>query len=55
MKLKPLAIAKNANRVKMIITTEQFRTLAQNVISEQKQGNIKSTYLIKQNSNVKKK
>ncbi len=54
MKLEPLANVKKANRLKMIITTEQLHALAQNVINEQEQGTIKKTYLIKQNSNEKK-
>jgi len=39
----------------MIITTEQLHALAQNVINEQEQGKIKRTYLVKQNTNDKKK
>jgi len=54
MKLVPLAHEKKSNRMKMIITTEQLKTLAQNVINEQEQGTIKKTYLIKQNTNEKK-
>jgi hypothetical protein len=54
MKLIPLVHEKKSNRMKMIITTEQLNTLAQNVISEQEQGTIKKTYLIKQNTNEKK-
>jgi hypothetical protein len=54
MKLEPLANVKKANRLKMIITTEQLKTLAQNVINEQEQGKIKNTHLIKVN-NAKKK
>ena len=55
MKLEPLAHVKKANRIKMIITTEQFKTLAANVINEQEEGTIKKTYLVKQKQNVKKK
>jgi hypothetical protein len=55
MKLEPLAHVKKAKRLKMIITTEQFHRLAQNVINEQEQGEIKRTYLVKQNTNDKKK
>ena len=54
MKLVPLAHEKKSNRLKMIITTEQLKTLAQNVINEQEQGKIKNTHLIKVN-NAKKK
>ena len=53
MKLVPLTNEKKSNRIKMIITTEQLNTLAQNVINEQEQGKIKKTYLIKY-SNEKK-
>ena len=55
MKLVPLAHEKKSNRIKMIITTEQLHALAQNVINEQEQGKIKRTYLVKQNTNDKKK
>ncbi len=55
MKLEPLVNVKKTNRIKMIITTEQLHKLAQNVINEQEQRKIKKTYLIKQNSNEKKK
>ena len=54
MKLVPLAHEKKSNRMKMIITTEQLKTLAQKVINEQEQGKIKNTHLIKVN-NAKKK
>jgi hypothetical protein len=55
MKLVPLAHEKKSNHIKMIITTEQFNTLAQNVINEQEQGTIKKSYMIKANSNAQKK
>ncbi len=55
MKLEPLAHVKKANRLKMIITTEQLHVLAQNVVNEQEQGKIKRTYLVKQITNDKKK
>jgi hypothetical protein len=55
MKLEPLANVKKANRLKMIITTEQFHRLAQNVINEQELDTIKKTYLVKQPNNGKKK
>jgi hypothetical protein len=42
-------------KTKMLVTEDQFRRLAFRILSEQEQGTIKSTYLIKQNSNVKKK
>lgn len=42
-------------KTKMLVTEDQFRRLAFRILSEQEQGTIKSIYLIKQNSNVKKK
>lgn len=42
-------------RNKILLSEDQFRRLAFRILSEQEQGTIKSTYLIKQNSNVKKK
>ena len=42
-------------KTKMLVTEDQFRRLAFRILSEQEQGTIKSTYLKKQNSNVKKK
>jgi hypothetical protein len=42
-------------RTKILLSEDQFRRLALRILSEQEQGTIKSTYLIKQNSNVKKK
>ena len=53
MKLVPLAHEKKSNRMKMIITTEQLKTLTQNVINEQEQGKIKNTNLIKVNNHKK--
>lgn len=55
MKLVPLTKEKSKRNLKMIITTEQLHALAQNVINEQEQGKIKRTYLVKQNTNDKKK
>ena len=55
MKLEPLTNEKSKRKLKMIITTEQLHVLAQNVINEQEQGKIKRTYLVKQNTNDKKK
>jgi hypothetical protein len=46
---------KPSRKTKMLVTESQFRRLAFRIINEQEQGTIKSTYLIKQNSNVKKK
>ncbi len=44
-----------SRKTKMLVTESQFRRLAFRVINEQEQGAIKKTYLIKQNTNVKKK
>ena len=55
MKLRSL-INENKNRkIRLLITESQFRTLAQNVLSLQEQKQIRNTYLIKTNSNAKKK
>jgi hypothetical protein len=55
MKLRSL-INENKNRkIRLLITESQFRTLAQNVLSLQEQKQIRNTYLIKKNSNAKKK
>ena len=49
-------INENKNRkIRLLITESQFRTLAQNVLSLQEQKQIRNTYLIKTNSNAKKK
>jgi hypothetical protein len=55
MKLDPLASVKKANRLKMIITSEQLHALSKNVINEQELHTIKKTYLVKQPNNGKKK
>ena len=55
MKLRSL-INENKNRkIRLLITESQFRTLAQNVLLLQEQKQIRNTYLIKTNSNAKKK
>ncbi len=55
MKLHSL-INENKNRkIRLLITESQFRTLSQNVLSLQEQKKIRNTYLIKTNSNAKKK
>ena len=55
MKLRSL-INENKNRkFRLLITESQFRTLSQNVLSLQEQKQIRNTYLIKTNSNAKKK
>jgi hypothetical protein len=43
-----------ARKMVMILNEIQFRSLAQNVLSEQDMGSIKKTYLIKILSNAKK-
>ncbi len=55
MKLVPLINENSKRKLKMIITTEQLHSLAKSVISEQEQGTIKNTHLIKINTNAKKK
>ena len=42
-------------RIKLLISEQQLKTLASNIIREQEEGAIKKTYLIKQNTNGKKK
>jgi hypothetical protein len=49
--VKPIKVKKMI----MILNENQFRTLAQNVLNEQKQKTIKKTYLVKLESNAKKK
>ena len=55
MKLEPLAHEQRLRKITMVITEDQLRRLAANVINEQEEGNIKKTYLVKQQSNAKKK
>jgi hypothetical protein len=58
MKLQELVHVKKSpksKKFKMIITENQFKILANNVINEQEQKTIKNTHLIKVKSNVKKK
>lgn len=54
MKLVPLANENPKSKMKMIITENQFRTLAENVLSLQEENQINNTHLIKKN-NAKKK
>ena len=55
MKLKTL-VQDNPNRkLRMIITENQFITLAQNILILQEQKLIRNTHLIKTNTNAKKK
>ena len=55
MKLVPLTNENPKRKMKMIITENQFRTLAENVLSLQEENQIKNTHLIKKNTNAKKK
>ncbi len=58
MKLQELVQVKKSpksKKFKMIITENQFKTLANNVLNEQEQKTIKNTHQIKVKSNVKKK
>jgi hypothetical protein len=58
MKLQELVQVKKSpksKKFKMIITENQFKTLANNVLNEQEQKTIKNNHLIKVKSNVKKK
>ena len=54
MKLVPLANENPRRKKLMIITENQFRTLAENVLLLQEEKQIKNTHLIKVN-NAKKK
>ena len=58
MKLQELVQVKKSpksKKFKMIITENQFKALANNVLNEQGQKTIKNTHLIKVKSDVKKK
>jgi len=58
MKLQELVQVKKSPKskiFKMIITENQFKALANNVLNEQEHKTIKNTHLIKVKSNVKKK
>jgi hypothetical protein len=54
MKLMSLTQQHN-RRMKIIISEEQLKRLAAQVILEEEQANINRTYLVKQTNNVKKK
>lgn len=47
MKLRPLTIEGSNRKIKMIITENQFKKLAQNVLHLQEQKKIVDTYLVK--------
>jgi hypothetical protein len=58
MKLQELVQVKKSpksKKFKMIITENQFKALANNVLNEQEQKTINNAHLIKVKSNVKKK
>jgi len=56
MKLIPtIKEGNHTKRLKLLITQEQFRRLASNVIAEQEKGKIKKTYLVNELTNGKKK
>jgi len=55
MKLRSLINEIKNRKIRLLITESQFRTLAQNVLLLQEQKQIRNTYLIKTNSNAKKK
>ena len=53
MKLRTLAQNNQNKKLKMIITENQFRVLAQNVLNLQEQKKIMNTHLIKTNATDK--
>ena len=55
MKLKTLVQDNPNMKLRIIITENQFRTLAQNILILQEQKQIRNTHLIKTNTNAKKK
>jgi hypothetical protein len=55
MKLTTLVSETPVKRTKLLITEQQLKTLASDIIREQEEGVIRKTYLIKQNTNGKKK
>jgi hypothetical protein len=55
MKLRILAKNNLNKKLKMIISENQFRVLAQNVLNLQEQKQIKNTHLIKTNTTDKGK
>lgn len=55
MKLKTLAQNNPNKKLKMIITENQLRALAKNVLNLQEQKHITNTHLIKTNTTNKKK
>jgi hypothetical protein len=58
MKLHELVKEKKptkSKRMKIIISETQFKALANNILNEQEKKTIKNTYLIKKNTNAKKK
>jgi len=55
MKLTTLVRETPRKRIKLLISEQQLKTLASNIIREQEEGAIRKTYLVKQNTNGKKK
>lgn len=55
MKLTTLVSETPRKRIKLLISEQQLKTLASNIIREQEEGIIRKTYLVKQNTNGKKK
>lgn len=55
MKLHTLISENPQKRFKLLITETQLRALASSILSEQEQGTIKKTYLVKQERNGKKR
>jgi hypothetical protein len=58
MKLQELVKPKKTTkpkRLKILISEAQFKALANNILNEQEKKTIKNTYLIKKNTNAKKK
>ena len=55
MKLTTLVSETPKKRIKLMISEQQQKNLTSLLIREQEQGTIKKTYMIKANSNAKKK
>jgi hypothetical protein len=55
MKLTTLVSETPRKRTKLLISEQQLKNLTSMLIREQEEGTIRKTYLIKQNTNGKKK
>jgi hypothetical protein len=55
MKLRSLVNENTNRKIRLLITEAQFKNLANSVLQLQEQKQISNTYLIKTNSNAKKK